>query len=230
MRHSALGGLGLVISMASMSKAAPDAPRLWKITPPPGWLDISSEMKQQQAVRELQAQLRTLGHRLDVDGYQSPNGDVLEVRYSVAEQRSTTPSSDFLVWEDELRRASAQIAPEVSYQRSVSGKDMITDSVARLGDQTLYMRRIVGFDMSMRLVGVGATCRGPEAICLAATRSLTFDQAALGVIPPDARPMHGPQPTEDSDAYKQGSRIGLAILAAGFAAWLWLYVVRKRNR
>jgi hypothetical protein len=183
MKRVALGVVGVVVAIASSSSAAPapqaapvGAPalaRIWKITPPPDWTDISEAVQEAKDIQEQRAELAALNQHSSVEVYESGDGGLLHVLHGLPQRSSLEPTSELGGWERGVRRTIAEDARELSYERRFTGKALIADATWMYGDQTVYTRYTAGFDTSTRLVFVAATCAGPEARCLAATRSLT---------------------------------------------------------
>jgi hypothetical protein len=113
----------------------------------------------------------------------------------------------------------------VSYTVREENNVLVAEQVSVIDGKTLRMRRMIGVDDS-ELLAVNASCRGEDAVCTSALRTLALDSKSLRPLSPG-----GDEP-DSSKAYAIGygaGRVAGILIGMGALLWFAIYLLRQRR-
>ena len=211
----------LLSVLGAVAQAEPA--KAWSIAPPDGWADHSPTANQQTSVDEMKAKLAAVGGRYDLGLWEGEAGNRLTVLYMVVPADRESGPTRVFGWEDGARNGVNGTAKEISYKRTATEQLISVDQVSE-GFRSV---RFVGLDATNALVGIQASCAGPETACGPALASLRLDAGRFKKLPTSRASERG-----NDEASKISYRVGFGV---GVALVLILLVggiqfVRRRSR
>lgn len=195
----------LLSVLGAVAQAEPA--KAWSLTPPDGWADHSPTANQQTSVDEMKVKLAAVGGRYDLGLWEGDLGQRLTVLYMVVPGDTEGGPTRVFGWEDGARNGVNGTAKEISYKRTATERLISVDQVS-VGFRSV---RFVGLDATNALVGIQASCAGPETACGPALASLRLDASTFKKLPKDRASARGNDEASEI-SYRVGIMVGVALV------------------
>lgn len=211
--------------LAATAHAAPGKP--WSIAPPAGWADHSPLASQETSVDEMKTKLAAVGGSYDLALYETDPENRLTVLYMVVPGEAASGASRIRNWESGARKGVNGTAKEISYKKTETDQLVVVDQVNQSAGKTFHSVRLIGLDAKHALVGVQASCAGPETACGPALVSLRLDTSTFGALKKtDGNAIGDDEASQIS--YRVGFMVGVAFVLIVVVAGIQF--VRRRSR
>ena len=220
------GACVVLLVCALGAVAAAERAKGWSITPPAGWADHSPAANTQTTVDELKTKLAAVGGKYDLGLWEADAENRLTLLYMVVPGKEAGAKSRVRGWEDGARNGVNETAKEISYKRTETDQLIVVEQVSQGGGKSFRSVRFSGIDATNALVGIQASCSGPETVCGPALASLRLDASTFKKLKLDGAAA-AREESKDS-AYQAGRFVGM-ILVIVLVGWFLVSLARRRS-